>query len=481
MAADLDETMGSIETAESIDSNESNETIAESDASAAEKESETFSTSTGYDLDDGDVSSVFTSGKTLSIPVIPEQYRASDVIGRRTQASSSSNAIRIGKMSPKARLRSIWDELTDTEKYALMLVSEHRHMTAQQLKVLIVQPTRLRKGAKNGKVDNLQSYYDFVVNVKYKADGMSYSKALSIGTLKGLVSNVLNDLIARGLLEKITPAYWVDNDKMSERYKEAPSLYTEHYYLTPVGAKVLVCNTAIRTNTAKRNAVGFVPTYKNAAYQSVLHEAECTEVMCSMISCASYASNPDDGRYYGLFDVCRFYHEKDIEEKDVEYNGKKIDFKTDGKVTMYVEQFHDFVDWYIEYDSGSSTSDKIKHKTEAFIKYILWKKRTKGESFRSPVLLLISQKPSDYFPQAVNRKTTTYTTGIKQMAKRCFPDMLDELNDIALVLVADCGSIRSNGALGACWHRMDLTTGIPEDAAYDLITASKPAVSNRIV
>jgi hypothetical protein len=57
------------------------------------------------------------------------------------------------------------------------------------------------------------------------------------------------------------------------------------------------------------------------------------------VSCASYISNPDDGKDYGLVDVCRFYHEKDVEEKGVQYtDGSKIDFKSDGKVTFYIEQ-----------------------------------------------------------------------------------------------------------------------------------------------
>ncbi|RAP50913.1 MAG: hypothetical protein BZ138_06215 [Methanosphaera sp. rholeuAM270] len=58
------------------------------------------------------------------------------------------------------------------------------------------------------------------------------------------------------------------------------------------------------------------------------------------------------------------------------------------------------------------------------------------------------------------------------MAHECFPEYLDVLNDFAVVLVADVASVRRHGAMGACWHRMDLVSGIPSMKAYDLVTAA---------
>lgn len=404
-----------------------------------------------------------------TIPKIPEQYRASDIIGKRTQASSGSNAIPIGAIRPKDKLRDIWNGMTDVEKYIMMLISEHRHLTLNQLSTLVVTPSRLRMRA--GAVNNTKTYYEWVTKQKYGVEGMNYKNTFKMQKIEGLTQKIRN-MCRDGLLEEIIPAYAVNEKNISERYIETPSLFTHHYYLTPLGARVLICNTKANKPGSKVNPVGYVPTYKNAAYQTVLHEAESTEVLCSIISCASYVSNPDDGNDYGLLDVCRFYHEKDVEEKGVTYKGKKINFKTDGKLTMYVNAVDDFIDWYIEYDSGSSTKDKITHKTEAFIKYIFWKRQIYGDKFRKPVLLLITQKPADLFPQINGRKRTTYTTGIKNMAKQYFEEYLDIINDIAVILVADCGSIRVHGALGACWHKIDLTTGIPSMRAYDLISAS---------
>lgn len=421
--------------------------------------------------DDAELSDmIFDEGEYLSVPKIPEQYRASDIIGKRTQASTASTKLRIGPVKPKEELRRIWESLTDVEKYILMLISEHRHMTHAQLSVLIVTPSRLR--IKKGAINNTKAYYEWVTKEKYGVKGMNYKNTFKTQTANGL-SDKLEGLVQANLIERIVPAFSIDDRNISDRYKATPALFTEHYYLTVRGAKVLIANTDANKNESKEKPVGFVPTYKNSAYQTILHEAESTEVLCSIISCSSYATNPDDNKNYGLFDVCRFYHEKDIEEKNVVYKGKKIDFKTDGKLTVYVEEIGDFIDWYIEYDSGSSTKDKIKHKTEAFIKYIFWKREKYGEKFRKPVLLLVTQKPADLFPQLTGRQSTPYTTGIKNMAKNCFEEYLDILNDIAIVLVSDCGSIRTQGALGACWHRIDLVTGIADIKAYDLITASK--------
>lgn len=417
-----------------------------------------------------DADFLFEEGEYLAIPKIPEQYRASDIIGKRTQSSSASTAIKLGPTRPKSKLTAIWNELLCVEKYIMMLISEHRHMTINQLCCLIVTPSKHR--LKAGAINNTKSYYEWVTKVKYNVSDMDYKETFKTKTPSGLKTKI-NKLCDKGLLERIVPAYSVDERNISDTYKEAPALFTEHYYLTPLGAKVLICNTAVNKPQARIKPVGFVPTYKNAAYQTILHEAESTEILCSIVSCSSYLCNPDDGHEYGFFDVCRFYHEKDIEEKKVVYRGKKIDFKTDGKLTIYVENIGDFLDWYIEYDSGSSTKDKIKHKTEAFIKYIFWQREKYGEKFRKPVLLLVTQKPADLFPQLTGKEHTTYTTAIKNMVKENFEEYLDVINDIAIILVADCGSIRTQGAMGACWHKVDLTTGIADTKAYDLIAASK--------
>lgn len=430
----------------------------------------------GEDMEEFDAASVFTEYEYLSVPKIPDQYKASDVIGKRTQASGRGE-IPMGAIRPKNRLRDIWNGLTDLDKYILMLISEHRHMTLAQLGTLIITPSRARM--KKGAVNNTKTYFEWVTERKYGVEDMVYKDTFKLKKMTGLQRKI-DALCKAGLLEEILPAYGMKEDNASARYVETPALFTHHYYLTPLGAKVLVCNTKANNNKSKVNPVGYVPSYKHAAFQSVLHEAESTEILCSIISCASYATNPDIDlesgesgtvESYGLFDICRFYHEKDIEEK-VEYRGKKTKFKTDGKLTMYVESIGDFIDWYIEYDAGSSTVDKITHKTEAFIKYVFDKRKKYGERFRKPVLLLVTQKPADLFPQINGRKSTTYTTGIKNMAHANFEEYLDILNDIAIVLAADCGSIRQHGALGACWHKIDLTTGIAEMKAYDLITAS---------
>lgn len=158
---------------------------------------------------------------------------------------------------------------------------------------------------------------------------------------------------------------------------------------------------------------------------------------------------------------------------------KTIDYKTDGLLTLYSSKLGEFMDYYLEYDSGSSSTSKIKHKIEAFIRYILWQKELNGYRFRKPVLLLVSQNPAHYMPGLRDDKPTRYTRGVEQLIKSCFKSYNDDINDIAAVLVGDCRMIRMHGTLGACWHKMDLVTGIPERRAYDLLTASKTSMNDR--
>ena len=313
-----------------------------------------------------DISAAFEEGIYKSSPKIPNQYRASDIIGRRVQASSKNNQSKIGKIQPKRELRQTWHDMTDVEKYILMLVSEHRHLTAAQLGVLVVNETKLHR--RKDASDNLKTYFRWVTIQKH-AVKLDYKETFKTASLSGLQKKLIH-MVKEGWLAQIHPAYLIEGDA-PDTAEEVPSLYTDHFYLTPLGARLLICNTAVNRNGSAVKPVGFVPSYKNAAYISILHEAECNEIMCSLISCASYITNPDDGNDYGLVDVCRFFHEKDVEEKGViGPDGKKIDFKSDGKATLYIEQFHDFVDYYLEYDSGSSTASRIQHKVEAFTKYI---------------------------------------------------------------------------------------------------------------
>ena len=65
------------------------------------------------------------------------------------------------------------------------------------------------------------------------------------------------------------------------------------------------------------------------------------------------------------------------------------------------------------------------------------------------------------------------------MTKSCFPTLGDKINDIATILECDCRALRMHGGIGACWHVLDLTTGVPERTAHDLIAASHGAIAGR--
>lgn len=413
----------------------------------------------------------FDEYEYASIPPIPEEWRASDIIGKRTKPSGGT-ALKIGPIQPRRKLVAKWEMLTDVERYILMLVSEHRHLTATQLATLIVTPTVAAKTG--GLVDNCRTYWRWVSEERYHVS-LDYKKTFQTKTLKGLHA-ILQKLCEPryGVLEEIVPSYGVDERNVSARVKAMPALYTRHYYLTPEGAKVLVCNTAANKPTKSQSGcpVGFVPSYKDAAYMSILHESECTEVFCSMISCASYATNADEGAY-GLLDLCRFYHERATEEhlRSLDGRSSKVTFKPDGKIVLYSRAKDAFLDCYLEYDSGSSRESNIKHKVHAYFLRNIDKCRCRGlkGAGRLPVLLLVSQKPSSYFPQLAGRQSTTYTTAIKRAVKDHLARFESVLGAYGAVFVSDCGQIRDHGALGAIWHRVDMSSGVPEKKGYDLV------------
>lgn len=509
-------------------------------------------------------------------PKVPEYFRGADVVGLRTR-STGTNEQRILPFSNRSRYRKIWsDQLADSDKYILMLISEHRHLTDSQLETLVVVPSAIRF-SKGGGYNPLKTYMRYLTEEKY-SDGahdnrLDYKACFKTRTMIGLLKK-LNSLQKMGLIEPIVPSHRIEGHGGKE-FETVPSLFTRHWYLTLEGARLLCVNTAVNVNGKTNTTVGFVGTYQEAAFISIVHESECNDIFCSMIECCEYASNIEneelweevrdtraklarsnigraikgkigfdqvmdgdgqvlddadeeyeengdagseppaakddkpndsedtgiddgfasfemadimdddthggDGTNYGKFDICRFFHEKDCEVKKAMIDGKmrELGFKSDGMITIYSDVLGDFVDYYLEYDSGTSKANSIAHKIEAFMKYWVVQKANLGKKARQPILLLVSQKPSSFIPEMNRGKLTLYNKGIVKVIKTKFSGMLDTINDECIVLVADCASIRRHGAMGACWHKIDLTTGTADRHACDLISASRKVIRQR--
>ena len=460
-------------------------------------------------------------------PRIPERYRGVDILGLRTRGNGTVG-VKMGSLGNKRKLQEIWNSLTPVQRYILMLVSEHRHLTKDQLYTFVIMPGSIRRAnetepkkarmkerlrQQTGKVpslaevqaavreedarrkaqgkparipvrDVLRTYTEWLFQTKYKVplSPKTYKQVTKTSSFVGL-DRSLQDLVDRDLLVARDPSYKVRSKGRTSAYTDTPSLFTEHYYLRPLGARVLVCNTAIKSpgTRSASPSVGYVETHMEAAYSSIVHETECTECLLSIVRCAQYMSNmevfsPEAGDAdYGYVDVCRCYHEKDCEMKRIDWRGtngrKGIDFKSDGEVTIWSSKLNEFVDLFLEYDAGSSKQGNIAHKIEAYLKFIL-AMQDKDPEFRRPVMLLVSQKPSAWITSMNNGRNTTYTKAISQrMRTKVFEGVYDRLNEIGCVLVTDCNAMRQHGAMGACWHRIDLHTGVAEPVAHDLLSA----------
>lgn len=467
------------------------------------------------------------------VPRIPEAYRGADVIGLRTRANGNEGVPMKNPNSNTAKWEAAWARMTYPEKYIMLLVSEHRHLTVDQIYTMLAlsgvvikssstdvmralarqrligetgeEPTKeeveeavradRERRAANGTMrnprhhDSMKTYALWLFRDRYgiPVTAKEYKQMIKPTTAKGLLRSI-NRLVKAGMLDEITPAYKMKEDVATETFQSNPSLFMTHYYLSPDGGATIAHNTAM-----PKKGVGYVPSHYDASFMSIVHETECTECLLSVIRCAQYLSNieilnydamsPDEIPKVGYVDILRCYHEKDCEYKGINWQGsdgrKGIDFKSDGMVSIYSSKLHAFVDLFLEYDAGSSKESNLSHKVEAYIKYVMTYSEILGDSFRRPVLLLVTQKPSAFMPQMLTkRKTTLYTNAIKRrIATKQFDGIRDDLDDIACILITDCNMLRQHGALGACWRRMDPVTGLAEERAHDLLTAVRGFVS----
>lgn len=461
------------------------------------------------------------------MPRIPEAYRGADVIGLRTRGNGTEGVPMKDPNRNVAKWEEAWARMTYPEKYIMMLVSEHRHLTVDQIYTMLglsgvitkSSSVEVMKGLTRQRIeatlgreatqdevdeafeeekakrdangtprnprhhDSFKTYALWLCRTRYGIDltAKEYKQMVKPTTSKGLLRSI-NRLVKAGMLDEITPSYKMKGDVSTEAFQSNPALFMTHYYLSPAGAATLVHNTSM-----SKAGVGYVPSHYDASFMSIVHETECTECLLSFVRCAQYVSNmevlnydavdPEEASKVGYIDVLRCYHEKDCEYKGINWNGtdgrKGIDFKSDGMVTIYSSKLHLFADLFLEYDAGSSKESNISHKVEAYIKYTLTYRDILGDSFRKPVLLLVTQKPSSFMPKMLTRRSTTlYTNAIrKRIATKQFDGIRDSLDDIACILVTDCNMLRQHGALGACWRRIDPVTGIAEDKARDLLTA----------
>ena len=469
----------------------------------------------------------------MVMPRIPEAYRGADCIGLRTRGNGTEGVPMKDPNRNVAKWEEAWAKMTYPEKYIMMLVSEHRHLTIDQIYTMLGlsgvivkgSSAEVMKGLARQRVeatlgrdatqdevdaeyerererrdaigaprnprhhDAFKTYAMWLCHTRYGIDvtAKEYKQMVKPTTSKGLLRSI-NKLVKTGMLDEITPSYKMRGDVSTEAFQSNPSLYMTHYYLSPEGAATLVHNTLM-----SKNGVGYVPSHYDASFMSIVHETECTECLLSVIRCAQYVSNMEllnldaveagTASKVGYIDILRCYHEKDCEYKGINWRGadgrKGIDFKSDGMVTLYSSKLHAFVDLFLEYDAGSSKESNLSHKVEAYIKYVLTYREILGSGFRKPVLLLVTQKPSSFMPQMLTRrKSTLYTNAIKRrIATKQFDGIRDSLDDIACILVTDCNMLRQHGALGACWRRIDPVTGLPTEKARDLLTAVREFVS----
>lgn len=400
------------------------------------------------------------------IPIIPVEYRGAEALGVRTRPDGS-NKETLGTSMPgfgRPKQREAWNKLGEAEKWVMLNISEHRHLTTQQLSYLCVLP-----GTITGEVEHKGLYQLYIdIMERYGVRDVEWHRQTWCRSTKGL-EKLLERLAEQDMLYKVDPAYSI-SEKTEERL-ENPALWCTHWYLSKKGALTLASSTKAKYGVKEGNTkLGYVPSHKEAMVSSIVHETECNEVFSSLVSAAQYINsfkNPS----FGYYEICRWLHEMNTESEIPALNKDyMIKFKPDGMMTMYMSPLCGFVDLYLEYDAGSSTTDKICYKTEAFIKFAVQEQEA---GRRVPALLMVTQKPSEFIEGISTKSKSKYLSSMSKawnLKRTHLKGNVDEAL-IPPILVSDCASIRARSALGAVWHPVDVVNGSVQMTAIDLPTA----------
>lgn len=492
---------------------------------------------------------------------IPNEFLGTEVFGQRTRASGLS-VERLPSLTKQnaEETRYLYENIiTPIDLYILFHISEHRHLTINQLVALIgtISKTITKQNPNSNTLlttikpfrrttEPLNHYLQQLFNktkptYKFKRGSTDNAKQLALefqeNDLIGPPDNTilcslpkrqqpalpdsvtLDDiyesiqrLIQHELLYPAMPSYQLmreaklvtgrgnnttpvkqgDIDKSiniddisvinGNNTKDLPALFnTLHLYLTGKGSRFLLSISGITdgkkgiSNKIKRNKhqVGFVPSYKNAAFSSIVHETECTEVFTSIIMNTIYLSNQYSNEY-GKILVSRCNHEMHT-EINVKWRGPNTDnrgniktdtmsdyikFKPDGDITLYTTRNQTFHHFYLEYDSGTSGKGSIYHKIEAYIKFILQLQSSiKDNPHRKFYMLLVSQQPRVFLRGKYKGAglSGTYLTPIENLLKGELKFKINDIQKYVNILVAPAENIRTRGALGDSWHELLLS------------------------
>lgn len=380
--------------------------------------------------------------RAVPLPPVSPAGLANITLGVRKKRSTQSVSNRLRKHAA-AELAAAWDGTTPFEKTLLLLLAEHKTLSAPQIKAFFALPAKQPRVACEGLLASLEERYgtelppDRVFTAKSQEQVYTKAEKLKRKGLVASVHNATNNLIIDKAL--------------------APSLLSVHYFLTEMGAQTVA--------TVTGTPLSFVANYETYAFDSLLHLSEVNDFFVSSIAAAQDLMNnhPDEA---GILDVTSWLHESRTEHQFEIYAGRTIKFRSDGMMTLFSSLREDFTDFYLEHDTGRMPAEKIRTKTAAYLHFVLYRKAAQmagGEPFRRPVLLFVTTSET---------RVALYRENIARAVAEGFPQRLDYANAFGRIAVASAEDLKGHSPLGEAWRVMDLGTGRLSKERFNLLTIS---------
>lgn len=359
---------------------------------------------------------------------LPEVVMSEKMTAKLSMASARNKkrtkSIRLKKRD-KPTLKKEWEELPQDLKLVLILLSEHRTMTRQQIQRLFLIGYKRDTLAFGGWLNYL--------SVKYKTD-LDPSQLFTIMTERSIYYKTLSKLRHAGLVDVVN--YILQAKTMVEH----PVVNSSLYFLTEHGAQIVCAGGEISLQE-----VGFVPNYERFSAASATHDLNVNEFFLNTIFSIQHLIDLKDPRV-GIIDFAKWKSERECVHQ-LALDGSKYFFRPDGLAIIYSSARGGFLPIYLEFDTGSSSAHKIQHKTKAYIRYMTTMFRE--QKLGTPVMLFVS----------VGNREKFYQKNIAKALKDGYGPMCQELNEYARILTTTTKKINTHTPMGKIWKVIDLSTG----------------------
>lgn len=328
------------------------------------------------------------------------------------------------KKRDQQKLIEEWNTLDQRAKLILLLLSEHKTMSRNQLQQLCLLGYKKDNLAFSGWLNYLSEKYNTPLDPKViftqSTENTVYYKTLRPMKIQGIVD------VVNYIMHATTSG-------------EHPIAASGLYFLTEHGAQLICAGTG-----ASLDDVGFVPNYHRYSTSSAIHNLNANGFFLNTVAAIQGIVDMNDPNT-GILDFAAWKNEKESVHQ-LAMDGSNYFFRPDGFAILFSSQAGGFVPVYLEFDVGSSSADKIQHKTKTYIRYITTVFRE--QKLGRPMLLFVFS----------GNRWEFYEKNIKKAIIDGYEPVKDELNEYARILVTSTNNINSDSSMGKIWRVFDLGT-----------------------